>query len=62
MHLSMLTRRHLMMLAVAALVMAAGIISAVLMRGAAPEPLDRAALSRLAADAAAEPVTTGAVD
>jgi hypothetical protein len=58
MHPSKLTRRHALMLGLAALFMAAGLVSAVLMR---PASLDRAALARLMAEAAAaeEPATTG---
>ena len=60
MHPSKLDRRQALLLGFAALFMAAGLVSAVLMR---PAPLDRAALARLAAEAAAaeEPATTGSV-
>ena len=60
MHPPRLDRRQALLLGLAALFMAAGLVSAVLMR---PVPLDRAALARLAAEAAAteEPTTTGSV-
>ena len=59
MHPSKLTRRHALVLGLAALFMLAGISSAVVMR---PAPLDREALARLAAEAALEPATTGSAD
>lgn len=60
MHPSKLDRRQALLLGFAALFMAAGLVSAVLMR---PAPLDRAALARLMAEAAAveEPAVTGSV-
>jgi hypothetical protein len=59
MHPSKLTRRHALVLGLAALFMLAGISSAVFMR---PAPLDREALARLAAEIALEPATTGSAD
>jgi hypothetical protein len=59
MHPSKLTRRQALMLGLAALFIIAGLVSAVFMR---PAPLDRAALARLIAETATEPVTTGSVD
>ena len=67
MHPSKLTRRHALMLGLAALLMAVGVLSAIVARGPAPAPeaLDREALARLTAEAAAapaEPAATGSVD
>jgi hypothetical protein len=59
MHPLKLTRRHALLLGLAALLMLVGIASAALMR---PSPLDREALARLAAEAATEPATTGSAD
>jgi hypothetical protein len=59
MQLSKLTRRHAILLALAALFALGGILTAVFRH---EPPLDRAALGRLAAEAATEPATTGTVD
>jgi hypothetical protein len=55
---SKLTRRHALLLALAALFAFAGVLAAVVTK---EPPLDRDALARLAGEAA-EPATTGAVD
>ncbi|HEX8168349.1 MAG TPA: hypothetical protein VF601_21500 [Beijerinckiaceae bacterium] len=64
MHPLKLTRRHALMLGLAALFMAAGFFSAIVMKAPPPagEALDRDALARLAAEAAMEPAATGSVD
>jgi hypothetical protein len=59
MRLSDLSRRHKILLGLAALFALIGALTAFL---TTKPDLDRAALARLAAEAAFEPITTGSVD